>query len=46
MIVSDLQTLTTSEIKLLQQKKKMVEKWIKRYEEVENIQIGHIIREL
>jgi hypothetical protein len=46
MIVSDLQTLTTSEIKLLQQKKKMVEKWIKRYEALENIQIGHIIREL
>ncbi len=45
LIVADLQQATISDIKAMLQKKKIAEKWVKRYEQLENIQIGSIIRE-
>ena len=45
LIVADLQQIPTSDIKAMLLKKKIAEKWVKRYEQLENLQIGTIIRD-
>jgi hypothetical protein len=44
LIVADLQQVAANDIKAMLIKKKNAEKWVKRYEQVENLQIGSIIR--
>lgn len=44
LMIADLQQVPTNDIKNMQLKKKLAEKWVKRYESQESVQIGNIIR--